>query len=143
MAELTINHLQTDPSPPKPGKYAGDIGIDIRAQIEEPATILPGHGLFVWGGFHIEFPPGYAGLVLGRSSMNRNGLLVMTGVIDSGYTGEIGAQLHNITCDPVTIKPDQAIAQLVIIPAIHPVPVPVAAFEATERGAQGWGSSGS
>lgn len=140
---LEVWYQAGDPSVPKPGNYKGDIGIDIpAARLEAPVTILPGHGLFVWGGFRIQFPDGYAGLVFGRSSGNARGLIVPTGVIDNGYTGEIGAQLHNITCDPIVIHPGDRVAQMVLIPAVQPLPIPILELEKTDRADAGWGSSG-
>lgn len=141
--QVMFNYLADDLVRPLQGRYEGDIGIDIEARLDRDHIILPGHGLFVWGGFHVQFPDGYAGLVLGRSSMNRIGLQVLTGVIDNGYTGEIGAQLHNITCDPIVVAPRQRVAQLVMIPAVRPIPAPVVTFRDTDRADQGWGSSGS
>lgn len=127
---------------PQNGKYEGDVGIDIQANLEESAIILPGHGLWIPGGFDIQFSSGWMGLVLPRSSTNRMGLLVYTGVIDNGYAGNIGAQVHNVTCDPIVVEPGQRIAQLVIFPGWSPDLVPVAGFRPTNRGDAGWGSSG-
>lgn len=128
---------------PKPGKYEGDVGIDIQADINQSAIILPGAGMWMPGGFDIQFSSGWMGLVLPRSSTNRLGLLVFTGVIDNGYAGNIGAQVQNVTCDPIVIEPGQRIAQLVIVPGWSPDLVPVAQFRPTDRGSNGWGSSGS
>lgn len=128
---------------PQNGKYEGDVGIDIQADINQSAIILPGHGMWIPGGFDIQFGSGWMGLVLPRSSTNRMGLLVFTGVIDNGYAGNIGAQVQNVTYDPIVIEPAQRIAQLVVLPGWSPDLVPVARFRPTDRGDAGWGSSGS
>lgn len=160
MIPVTIRYLEGANYPPEPGKYKGDIGIDIRAHFpgcvtqdredDHPAgrmipgrTILPGHGVWIEGGFHLQFEPGWAGLVLPRSSTSRSGIHVFTGVIDNGYAGVIGAQVQNLTYDPITIHEGQRIAQLVLIPAFRPVPISIAQLQSTDRGDKGWGSSGS
>lgn len=135
-------YLSDSPIPPKPGKYPGDVGIDLAVDIPERRAILPGHGQFLPAGFQAQLPYGHCALVLPRSSTNQAGLLVMTGVIDTGYSGVIGMQVHNITCDPIWIEPGQRLAQLVLFEGVYPSPVPVARFNPTDRGANGWGSSG-
>ena len=139
-----VDYLIGATRPPTPGKYMGDVGLDIAADLGEDQSVmlLPGQGTFVWGGFQVQLPDGYFALVLPRSSSNAAGLMVLTGVIDNGYTGRIGCQVYNITCDPITIQNGQRIAQLVLLPAVRPVPLPVGMFTPTDRGHAGWGSSG-
>ena len=141
--EVEIHYLEGAKYPPTPGKYDGDIGLDIYAAIERPILLAPGVGAFISGGFRVQFGRGWAGLVLPRSSMNRKGLLVMTGVIDNGYNGEIGAEVRNPhPHEGILIQPGDRIAQLVIIAAFRPVPLEVNVFRETERGTNGFGSSG-
>lgn len=127
---------------PQIGQYGGDVGIDIHADLEAPMTLIPGDGAFIWGGFQLQFPRGYFGMVVGRSSLNRKGLMVMTGVIDTGYTGLVGAEVRNISCDTMYINPMDRIAQLLVLPAVYPLLLGVDTFEPTDRGHAGWGSSG-
>ena len=128
--------------PPHPGIYDGDIGIDIYADLDEPVNLLPLHGTFIDGGFEVAFGRGWAGLVVPRSSSNRKGLLVMTGVIDNGFAGVIGAEVRNISPDPMIIAPGDRIAQLILIAAFRPTPQAVVTLPTTDRGSNGWGSSG-
>lgn len=141
---IEVRYLDTAVYPPKEPAHSGDIGLDIRADIEVPIALLPGQGTFISGGFQMEFGRGWAGLILPRSSSNRRGLHVCIGVIDNGYTGVIGAEIRNIhPSDTLAIRPGDRIAQLVIIAAFRPVPKPVHKLRETDRGEQGWGSTGS
>lgn len=126
---------------PKPSEHRSDVGLDIPAVITGPMTLGPGAGQFIPGGFRVQFPYGMAGLILPRSSVNRQGLHVCTGVIDHGYNGELGTEVRNITHEEITIRPGDRLSQLVLIPAWHPVPVPTVMFRETDRGEKGFGSS--
>jgi dUTP pyrophosphatase len=67
-------------------------------------------------GLHVRIPDGYVGLVKERSSYpyNHVPLRVCGGVIDSGYQGEIRVFLQNVSAEPLLMKFDKAIAQLVV-----------------------------
>ncbi len=127
---------------PKPGKYPGDVGIDLHADIDKKIILPPLHGQFIWSGFQIQCTPGWFGLVIGRSSMNRKGFHVPAGIIDTGYAGPLGAEVRNISHESQVINPGDRIAQFILIPASNPVPIFVDQFEPTERSNRGWGSSG-
>lgn len=94
-------------------------------------------------GVCVEIPKGYAGLILGRSSMSKKGIVCMTGVIDSGYTGELGVALFNTSYQSIVIHKGERICQLVIMKladiekAEH-----VEELENSERGDKGFGSTG-
>ena len=72
-----------------------DAGLDLYAykflhyQSEKVLVVRPDTTYLIDTGLHLEIPAGHCGLVLPRSSSARDGLLVHTGVIDSGYTGSI------------------------------------------------------
>lgn len=97
----------------------------------------------------VEIPVGYVGFIMGRSSLNRGGINALTGVIDSGYTGEISVILHNTTRKQPGIyngtpffKGDR-IAQLVICKlADIEDAAAVDKLNETERGDGGFGSTG-
>lgn len=121
----------------------GDAGIDLRASGDY--TISPGFRVLVKTGLFLEIPKGYAGLVIPRSGLAlKYGVSVANapGLIDSNYRGEVGVILENRGPNKFDVKDGDRIAQLVIIQ------VPEIQFEAvdelsdTERGADGFGSSG-
>ena len=93
-------------------------------------------------GVCVEIPKGYVGFIMGRSSLNKKGVVCLTGVIDSGYTGEIAVVLNTIGT-LARIKKGDRIAQLVVVKlADIDNAVAVDDLEDSERGDGGFGSSG-
>jgi dUTP pyrophosphatase len=124
--------------------HPGDAGLDLYAL--EPAVLAPGERASIPTGIAVEIPPGQAGLVLPRSGLAaRHGISVVNspGLIDSGYRGELRVLLLNT--DPreaFELAAGDRIAQLVLIRVEAPDPVEIAALGASERGGEGFGSSG-
>lgn len=90
-------------------------------------------------GISIELPDGYVAYVLPRSGMSSNkGITTEVVPIDSSYTGEIHAIVHNTASEPYIVNHGDKIAQLVIMPVV------VATFieEVNKRGDKGFGSTG-
>jgi len=83
-------------------------------------------------------------MVLPRSGMGTKGLILANtiGLIDSDYQGEIILSVWNRSSDPIRINSMDRIAQLIIVPVIQPVFNFVESFEQTERGSNGFGSTG-
>lgn len=91
----------------------------------------------------VEIPNGYVGFIMGRSSLNKKGIVCLTGVIDSGYTGEIAVTLLNMSQITMSSFRGERIAQLVVAKlADIDDAVAVDNLEDTERGAGGFGSTG-
>lgn len=124
---------------PKRAHY-NDAGADVFANSE--ITVGPGQIGKVPVGFGIILPDGFVGLVLPRSGMTtNNGISAEPVPIDSGYTGEIHAILHNTNDYSITIKKNTKVAQLVIVPTV------LADFvlddsNLEKRGTGGFGSTG-
>jgi dUTP pyrophosphatase len=96
-------------------------------------------------GLALAIPLGYEGQVRPRSGLAlKHGLsLVNTpGTIDSDYRGEVAVIVINHGTEPVTIRPLDRVAQLVIARVERAELQCVAALDATERGAGGYGSTG-
>lgn len=124
---------------------AGSAGYDLRACVKEPVTLSPGARALVPTGFAIALPQGFEGQVRPRSGLAaRQGLTLLNspGTIDSDYRGEIAVVAINLGQEPVTIKRGDRIAQLVIAPIATPDFVPVRALPPSERGAGGFGHTG-
>lgn len=84
------------------------------------------------------------GLVIIRSGLGFKGLALINsiGVIDEDYRGDIGVKVINHGQEYIIIRPGDRVAQMVIVPYIQ-VPIePVEELEETERGANGFGSTG-
>jgi dUTP diphosphatase len=125
--------------------HDGDAGLDLYAL--EDAVLAPGERASVPTGVAVEIPPGQAGLVLPRSGLAaRHGISVVNapGLIDSGYRGEIRVLLLNTDrAQPFELAAGDRIAQLVLVCVELPSPVEVSSLTDSERGAGGFGSSGS
>jgi dUTP pyrophosphatase len=143
---LDLPVLRLDPDLPLPAyAKAGDAGIDLRAR--ESAVIPAGGGrALVPTGVAVSIPRGYAGFIQPRSGLAlTHGVTCLNspGLIDSGYRGELKVLLVNT--DPsqdFEIKRADRIAQLVIQAVEHANLVEVDELPPTDRGGDGFGSSG-
>lgn len=125
----------------------GAAGLDLRACIDAPVTLAPGGLAMIPSGIAVSLPgSGYAAFVFARSGLGvKHGISLSNGVgvIDSDYRGEICVGLCNLGTQPYEIQPGERIAQLVVMP-VCPLPVQEAAeLDQTQRGAGGFGSTGS
>lgn len=93
-------------------------------------------------GVHVEIPEGYVGFIKSKSGLNVNHGLTADGVIDAHYTGSIAVKLYNHTNEGYQFKAGDKIAQLVILKCELPVPELVDSMEETDRGDNGFGSTG-
>jgi dUTP pyrophosphatase len=127
--------------------YTGDAGFDLEFAPADGMTrvIRPGAVEMMQTGVAVAIPEGYAGLVLPRSGLaSSRGLTPVNapGLIDSGYRGEIIVALTTHFDARQMVAPGERIAQLVIVPVLTPAVEIVDELDVTERGDQGFGSSG-
>ena len=125
----------------KPEKaHASDAGYDLRSREEQSISCLG--GVFDTG-VHVEIPDGYVGYVQGRSGLNCNqSVICPTGVIDAGYTGSIKVKLYSMNINDYVVEPGDKIAQLIIQPLADTEFVEVNQLGESERGEDGFGSTG-
>ncbi len=125
--------------------YEGDAGLDLRAN--EDVVLAPHERRLISTGLAIAIPEGYAGFVQPRSGMAlKRGLSMANtpGLIDSHYRGELKVLAVNLdNGQDIHIERGERIAQLVIqrVPVVRLVEVDE--LNETDRGAGGFGSSGS
>ena len=117
-----------------------DAGLDLYAM--ESAYILPNSSHPFDTGVHVAIPAGYVGMIKSKSGLNVKHGITSEGVIDAGYTGSMVVKLFNHGYNSVTIQRGQKISQLVILPIITPELELVDELESTERGNNGFGSTG-
>jgi len=124
----------------------GAAGLDLRACIEAPLTLMPGDSHLVPSGIAIHVgDPGYAAVVLPRSGLgSKNGIVLgnLVGLIDSDYQGPLMISVWNRGKSAFTIQPMDRIAQLVVVPVAQVEFEVVQEFAASARGAGGFGSTG-
>ena len=125
---------------------AGSAGLDLRACLEKPLDLAPGRAELIPTGLAIYLAdPGLAAMILPRSGLgHRHGIVLgnLVGLIDSDYQGELMVSCWNRGQEPFTLKPGERIAQLVVVPVVQVDLQIVPNFEATARGAGGFGHSG-
>jgi len=120
-------------------------GVDLLAAIDGELAMAPGERALVPTGIALALPPGYEAQVRPRSGLAlRHGLTVLNspGTIDADYRGEIGVILVNLGREPVTLVRGMRVAQLVVAAHATVRWDERATLDATERGADGFGSTG-
>ena len=120
-------------------------GIDLYACIDEPITIAPGETKTFGSGIACEFPEGYWGMVVPRSSVGikrRLNIPQGSAVIDEDYTGEIILALYNHGQETAVISPGERLAQMVLLPYVLFDIEETDTLAETERGEGGIGSTG-
>jgi len=124
----------------------GAAGLDLRACLDAPLTLQPGDSQLVPSGIAIHLAdPSLAAVVLPRSGLGaKHGIVLgnLVGLIDSDYQGQIFVSAWNRGRAAFTIAPLERIAQLVVVPVVQVALQVVDAFTASDRGANGFGSTG-
>lgn len=120
-------------------------GLDLRANLDEPITLLPLHRTLVKTGLFIELPAGYEAQVRPRSGLAlKKGITVLNspGTIDADYRGEIGVILINLSQETFVIENGERIAQLVLAKHEQAQWEETEELQETNRGTGGFGSTG-
>ena len=124
----------------------GSAGVDLRACLSEPLLIRPGETRLIGTGIAIHIgDPGYAAMLLPRSGLgHKHGIVLgnLVGLIDSDYQGELKVSCWNRGDTGFTVQPGERICQMVIVPVLQVEYDIVEEFEASERGAGGFGHTG-
>lgn len=120
-------------------------GMDLRAHVDHPLTLMPGERILVPTGLSIALPEGYEAQVRPRSGLAlKHGITCLNtpGTIDADYRGDISVILINLGQEPFVIADGERIAQLVV--ARHEVVEwqAVEHLDDTTRGAGGFGHTG-
>ena len=141
--KVQINNRSHHPLP----QYATEqsAGVDLRANIESPIELRPMERRLVPTGLFMALPPGFEAQVRPRSGLAiKHGITVLNtpGTIDADYRGEVCVILINLSDEPFVIADGERIAQMVIARHEQAEWEPVEVLSETERGAGGFGHSG-
>ena len=120
-------------------------GMDLRANLDAPVTLLPMERRLIPTGLHIALPEGYEAQVRPRSGLAlKHGITVINapGTIDADYRGEVGVLLINLSQEPFTVNDGERIAQMIIARHEQADFELVEELDQTERGAGGYGHTG-
>ena len=124
---------------------AHSAGMDLRANLEVPIILAPGQRALIPTGLFLELPEGTEAQVRPRSGLAfKHGVTVLNapGTIDADYRGEVGVLLINHGQEPFEVKDGERVAQLVIASYLRATLLESADLRATERGAGGFGHTG-
>lgn len=120
--------------------HESDAGYDLYAP--ESALLYARGSVIIDTKVCMQIPQGYAGLLVSKSGLNVKHGLTSTGLIDSGYTGTIKVKLYNNSNDDYWICEGDKISQIMILPIFKEELEIVDSLEDTDRGNNGFGSSG-
>ena len=134
--EFPLPHYATD----------GSAGMDMRACLDEPLQLAPGDTALIPTGMAIHLADtGLAAVLLPRSGLgHKHGIVLgnLVGLIDSDYQGQVFVSCWNRGDTAFTVEPGERIAQMVIVPVVRAEFDIVEDFDASERGAGGFGHTG-
>lgn len=121
--------------------HPGDAGADLRSAV---AGVIPARGKqLIATGIRLKLPPGHVGLIWPRSGLAiKHSLDCGAGVIDSEYRGEVKVLLFNHSDEDYPVKPGDRIAQLLVQKVEQVEFIQVDQLEDTNRGDNGFGSTG-
>ena len=124
----------------------GSAGLDLRACLDAPLTLAPGQTQLIPTGLALHIADaGLAAMILPRSGLgHKHGIVLgnLVGLIDSDYQGPLMVSCWNRGDTAFVIQPMERIAQLVIVPVVQATFRRVDAFNSSERGTGGFGSTG-
>lgn len=133
--------IKLDPGAYMPERaHNADAGYDLRSPVKH--RLYSGEAVVIDTGVHVQIPEGYVGMLKSKSGLNVRHDIVGEGVIDSGYTGSICVKLYNHGPQSYIIEAGDKISQLVILPIFTPDLELVDELEETDRGNNGFGSTG-
>ncbi len=137
--ELKVKRLHSHAKLPRYG-HTGDAGLDL---FSSAALILqPGAAQPVPTGIKVAIPEGYVGLIWDKSGISLSSVHRLAGVVDSGYRGEIKVVLINLGSETFAVAQGMKIAQMLIQPVQTVTVTESQDLEESERGENGFGSTG-
>lgn len=130
-----------------PESIGYDISAYLKTQEDRPSTkMLAAQSTTTLScGLVVLAPPGYCLLVCSRSGLAMRGVFVANapGIIDPDYVGELKVLLCNTSWEPIHVRHEDRIAQLLVIPRpLTPSVEEIGLLPETNRGAKGFGSTG-
>ena len=145
MSNIEIKIINTSSNPLPQYATAGSSGMDIRANLDIPKTLMPMERAMIPTGIYIEIPFGFEAQIRPRSGLAaKQGITCLNspGTIDSDYRGEIKIILINLSEQEQVIQPGERIAQMVIQKIEQAIWKEVTQIETTARNEGGFGHTG-
>ena len=120
--------------------HRADAGFDLYSR--ETVIVSAKESATFDTGVHMQIPEGFVGFLKSKSGLNVKHGITSEGVIDSGYTGSIVVKLYNHSGKDYKVQIGDKISQIVLLPILMTDLELVKDFENSERGNNGFGSSG-
>jgi dUTP pyrophosphatase len=142
---MKIKIVNTSRHPLPSYETSSSAGMDLRANLDEPYILKPMQRALIPTGLFIELPLGFEAQIRPRSGLAiKKGITLLNapGTIDADYRGEVKVILANISMEDFIIHDGERIAQMVISRHEHAEWIEVQELLETERGAGGFGSTG-
>ncbi len=140
MIDIRYTQDRLESSPPSQA-YPGDAGWDLA--INQEVRIRAGEWEDVPTGISMQLPEETYARIVGRSSTwRKRGLMVIEGIIDAGFRGELLVCLYNPTSRPAVVHPGDRVAQVIVHQIERAAWLRVEKLEESHRGTAGFGSSG-
>lgn len=141
-----LSNLIGDKIPLPTYSTQGSAGLDLRACIENDLTLKPADTILIPTGISVFIEdPSLAAMILPRSGLgHKHGIVLgnLVGLIDSDYQGELMVSCWNRGQTEFTINQGDRIAQMILVPVVQADFTIVDEFQETDRGTDGFGSSG-
>lgn len=138
--KIVINYNLDPGAYPPERAHEEDAGWDLRTP--SGITVSRGGSVSIDTGVHVEIPKGFVGFLKSKSGLNVKFGLTGEGVIDSGYTGSIVCKIYNNGTGFYKFNAGEKITQLVFLPIPDVELHEVKNFKMSERGDNGFGSTG-
>lgn len=120
--------------------HSTDAGYDLRTR--ERVVVHKRSSVVIDTGVHIQLPEGKCAVIISKSGLNTLYDITSTGLIDEGFTGTIKVKLYNHSDVPYIFNKGDKISQFFITDYYAYESEQVDSLEETERGANGYGSTG-
>lgn len=145
MANIQIKIINKSDNPLPEYATSGSSGMDIRANLESPITLISMQRALIPTGLFMEIPSGYEAQIRPRSGLAiKYGITCLNtpGTIDADYRGEIKIILINLSAENQVIEHGDRIAQIIIQAVCRAFFVETQEISLTERNEGGFGHSG-
>tara|TARA_B100000676_G_scaffold304435_1_gene356740 strand:+ start:479 stop:919 length:441 start_codon:yes stop_codon:yes gene_type:complete len=144
MTEILIKRLSKDVALPK-YETEDSSGLDLAANTDKQIKIFPGKSEIISTGLAVAIPKNFEIQIRPRSGLaakSQISVLNTPGTIDADYRGELKVILINLSDKVFVVEKGLRIAQMVLCPVVKATLKEVAELENTERGSDGFGSTG-
>ena len=134
-------YVTLDPGAKVPHRYHDtDAGADVFAPND--FTVPVGGTYFLKSGVHVQLPRGTRLDIREKSGLHKDHGVFTMGLVDEGYTGDVGIIIHNVGNAPIAFKAGDEVCQFVVSEVMYPDFVVVDSIEGGERGDGAYGSTG-